>query len=103
MKKVLSVLLMCFMVFSAMPIFTAYAEDVVYQENVIDKISDWAQTVGKDKEQRDQILAKNKAERQKKHMQKKAEQMEKKAQNEAKQAGKKAEKAKKDMKNKMGL
>lgn len=103
MKKILSVLIMSLMVFSAAPIFPVYAEDVVYQENAIDKISDWAQTVGKDKEQRDQILAKNKAERQKKHMEKKAEQMKKKAEKEAKQAAKKAEKAQKDMKKKMGF
>ena len=103
MKKGLSVLLMSFMVFSATPIFPAYAEDRVYQENVVDKISDWAQTIGKDKAERDMILSQRKADRQKKHVEKKAEQMKKKAENEARHTGKEAEKAQKDLKNKMGL
>ena len=103
MKKLFSILLVSFMVFSVALAVPAYAEDVVYQENAIDKISDWAQTVGKDKDQRDQILAKNKAERQKKHLEKMAERMKKNAEKEAKEAGKNAEKAGKDMKKKLGF
>ena len=102
MKKILSILIIGFMVVTAVPVL-AYAEDVVYQENVIDKISDWAQTVGKTKEERDRILAQNKAERQKKHMQKMAEKKKKQAAKKKEEIKKKAAASKKDAKKKFGL
>src|SRR6185503_3252849 len=103
MKKFIFGLLMAAVIFTAMPAISAFADDVVYQENPIDKISDWAQTVGKTPEQRDQILAQNKAKRQAKHLEKKAAQMQKKAEKQANEMGKDAEHAGKDMKKKLGL
>ena len=96
MKKFFSILMIGFIIFTVMPATYSYADDVVYQENVIDKMSDWAQTVGKEPADRDRILAANKLERQQKHTAKKAAQMKKKT-------GKDAKKASKDMKKKMGL
>jgi len=103
MKKIFPIMLIAMMAFSALPVTSAFAGDVAYQENVIDKMSDWAATAGKDKTERDMILAKRKAERQKKHAAKKAVQMKKKAEKKAKEMGKDAKSAKKDMKKKMGL
>lgn len=96
MRKIIFAVLIGVFIFSAAPMVPAYAEDIVYQENVIDKISDWAATAGKDKAERDQILAQRKTERQLKHSQKMAEKM-------AKQAEKKANAAQKDMKKKLGF
>lgn len=103
MKKILSVMMISIFVFAAAPTVSVYAEDLVYQENVIDKISDWAKTVGKDKTERDRILAERKATRQAKHAEKKAEKMKKNAEKKAKEMKEDAGKAGKDMKKKMGL
>jgi hypothetical protein len=103
MKKFFSILMIGFMVFAVMPATYSYADDVVYKENVIDKISDWAQTAGKEPAERDRILAANKVERQRKHTEKKAAQMKKKTEKKGKKAGKDTKKASKDMKKKMGL
>jgi len=91
MKRMWMFLIVFSLLFSSVPYQTAYAGEE-YQENVIDKISDWAATVGKDKNERDRILAQRKAERMKVHAQKKAE----KAKNEAKKKGE-------EMKKKMGM
>lgn len=103
MKKVLSVMMIGIFVFAAAPTMSVYAEDLVYQENALDKISDWAKTVGKDKTERDRILAERKAARQAKHAEKKAAQMKKKAEKKAQEMKKDTGKAGKDMKKKMGL
>lgn len=92
MKKLFATLLMTTMIFAITPAISVFAQDEVYQENVIDKISDWAQTIGKDPAERDRILAQRKTERQRKHMEKRAEQMKR-------RAGKKAG----DMKKGLGL
>jgi len=92
MKKILSVLLISFMVFAVMPTTYSYAGGMAYQENVLDKMYDWATTLGKDEAEKDRILAANMAERHRKHS--------------AKLAKKAAEKAESDanaMKKKMGL
>ncbi|MDP3920875.1 MAG: hypothetical protein Q8R76_08735 [Candidatus Omnitrophota bacterium] len=75
MKKFLSVLLIGFMVFSVLPVATAFADDEVHQENTLDKMSDWAKTAGKDKGERDRILTQRKAERERQHAEKKAARM----------------------------
>lgn len=103
MKKILSVLVLGVFVLVAAPSAVVFADDHEYSENVLDKMSDWAKTVGKDENEKQRILTERKAARKKKHMEKKAEKMKK-------EAGKKAEKMKKDadgkakdMKKKMGM
>jgi hypothetical protein len=115
MKKLLSIFCAALMLSIALPSVPTFAADeVVYQENAIDKMSDWAATVGKDKDERDRILLERKAERQRKHLEKKAASMqkrtEKKAANLQKQTEKKAgafkrdaNAAGKDAKKKLGL
>ncbi len=103
MKKGISVLILALFVFS-MTTNSLHAEDTLVQkDNAVNKISDWAHTIGKDKTKRDQILAERKAERQKKHLAKKAEQMKKDGEKKAKEMGKDAEQNKDEMKKKMGL
>ena len=102
MKKGLSVLMLALFIFAMTPVVHA-EETLVQEDNVVNKISDWARTIGKDKGERDQILAERKAERQKKHLAKKAEKMKKDGEKKAKEMGKEAEHHKDEMKKKMGL
>ncbi|MFZ5801529.1 MAG: hypothetical protein ACOY3K_00240 [Candidatus Omnitrophota bacterium] len=103
MRKILFALLIGLFLIPVLPAPVSYAEDVVYQDNVGDKMSDWAATLGKDKTERDKIVAERKAERQKRHLEKKAKQAQKKAEKEAQKAGKEAKAAGKGMQKKLGL
>jgi len=94
MKKFISVLMAAFFIFSATPMMKAcYAgSEVVYQDNAFDNLGDWMATMGKDKEEKDMVIAQRKADRQAKHAAKMAEKMKK----EAEQNGK-------DMKKSLGF
>ncbi len=102
MKRIFSAILVGFMLFSVVPMTVAYASEAAYQENVMDKMSDWAATIGKDKVERDKILTTRKAERQRKHIEKKAAQMKKKADKKAQEMKRKAKEKKKKMGKKLG-
>ncbi len=105
MKKVFSMLVIALLSVSVLAPGAVYAEKP-QEDNVGDRISDWAATVGKSKEERDRILMERKAERQRERMQRKAERMAKKAEAKGKEAGKAVGKemreAKKEMKKQMG-
>jgi len=102
MKKIFSAIMIAFMMFSVLPVTTAYAEET-YQENALDKMSDWAATIGKDGVEKDKVLAERKMERQRKHAEKKAAQLKKQAEKKTAKAKQDAKAAKKDMKKKFGV
>jgi len=103
MKKVLTVFVISLFVVAAAPSAVVFADEQEVSENVLDKMSDWASTVGKDETQKTRILAERKAARRKKHMEKKAAQMKKKADKKASRMKKDADKGAKDMKKKLAM
>lgn len=103
MKKSPLKILMCLFVaalYAAAP--AVYAADTA-EANPVEKVSDWAATLGKDGAERDRILAQRKAERKAKKAEKEMRKNAKKAEKDARKAAKQMEKGGKDMKKKMEM